>query len=265
MLIDTHCHLSFKDFNIDRDEIIGQCLNPSNPSGQVWVINVGANYQTSKKAVEIAEKYDKGVYAAIAIHPHTVGKEKFDLNRFKELAKSKKVVAVGETGLDYAFCEDDKKIQELQKKIFVRHLELAKELKKPVIIHSRRLFPEILEIIKQVRSNKKQVTGVLHCYMGRWSYAEEYLKLGFYISFTGLITYARDYDKVIKNTPLDRIMIETDAPYLSPLRQAQGKPQRNTPLNVKYVAQKIAEIKQIPFDEVAKQTTKNAKELFNLV
>jgi len=249
MLIDTHCHLNFKDYDNDRDKIIGRCLDKD-----IWLINIGVDYESSKQVIKLAEKY-KGVYAAIAIHPHSVNKEKFNLNKFLELGKNKKVVAIGETGLDYMFCENDKKAQELQKKVFKQHLELAKKLKKPVIIHSRRLFPEILEIVKDYN-----IKGVLHCYMGRWSYAEKYLNLGFYISFTGLICYARDYDKVIKNTSLDRILIETDSPYLSP-----NKKDRNIPLNVKAVAKKIAEIKEISFKKVAEQTTKNAKKLFNLI
>jgi len=270
-LIDTHCHLNFSEFENDREEIIGRCLD-----NDIWIINVGADYKTSRKAVEIAEKYDKGVYphhqnfgvgvyASVALHPHNVQKEKFDISKYRTLAKYSKVVAIGETGLDYAFCEDDKKIQKLQQKVFIQHLELAKEVNKPVIIHSRRLFPEILEILK-THYSKLKTFGVLHCYMGRWSYAEEYLKMGFYISFTGLITYARDYDKVIKNCPLERILIETDAPYLTPIpiRKPENNP-RNEPQYVKYVAKKIAEIKGVSFDQVAEQTTKNAKELFNLV
>lgn len=259
MLIDTHCHLNFDEFENDREEIIGRCLN-----NDIWMINVGADYETSKKAVEIAEKYEKGVYASVALHPHNVGKEKFDIKKFKELVKNPKVVAIGECGLDYAFCENDEEIQKLQQKVFIEHLKLAKEVNKPVIIHSRRLFPEILKLITQ--NSLLKTRGVLHCYMGRWSYAEEYLKLGFYISFTGLITYARDYDKVIKNTPLDRILIETDAPYLTPepIRNPENN-SRNEPQYVEYVARKIAEIKELSFEQVAEQTTKNAKELFNLV
>jgi len=262
MLFDTHCHLNFDDFDSDRDEIINRCL-----SNDIYIINVGADYKTSKKAVEIAEKYEKGVYASVALHPHNVKPDKSSAFRrvdFLALAKKSKVVAIGECGLDYAFCENDEEIQKLQQKVFVEHLKLAKELNKPVIIHSRRLFPEILKLL---HVTGYMLRGVLHCYMGRWSYAEEYLKMGFYISFTGLITYARDYDKVIKNTPLERILIETDAPYLTPepVRQAQGKPpKRNEPQYVEYVARKIAEIKEIPFSKVAAQTTKNAKELFNL-
>ena len=255
MLIDTHCHLNFDEFENDREEIIGRCLDKN-----IWIINVGADYETSKKAAEIAEKYEKEVYSSIALHPHNVTKEKFDYKKYKDLAKSVKVVAIGECGLDYAFCENDEKIQKLQQEVFIEHLKLAKELNKPVIIHSRRLFPEILKLITQ--DSKLKTRGVLHCYMSRWSYAEEYLKLGFYISFTGLITYARDYDKVIKNTPLERILVETDAPYLTP-EPHRGK--KNIPDYVELVAKKIAEIKKIPFSKVASQTTKNAKELFDLV
>lgn len=257
MLIDTHAHLDFKDFKNDREEIIGRCL-----SNDIWIINVGVNYEACKEVIKIAEKYNKGVYAAVALHPDDIVKEKFKYKKMKELAQNPKVVAIGECGLDYGYCEDDEKIQKLQQKVFIEHIKLAKELDKPIIIHSRRLFPEILEIIKK----HPGIRGVLHCYMGRWSYAEEYLKLGFYISFTGLITYARDYDKVIKNCPLEMILIETDSPYLipEPLRK-KDEIVRNAPENVKYVAQKIAEIKGISFDEVAEQTTQNAKKLFNLI
>jgi len=267
MLIDTHCHLNFDEFENDREKIIGRCLDKD-----IWIINVGADYETSKKAVGIAEKYEKGVYASVALHPHNVKPDKSSAFRrvdFLALAKKSKVVAIGECGLDYAFCENDEKVQKLQQRVFIQHLELAKELNKPVIIHSRRLFPEILKILQ---ATSYKLNGVLHCYMGRWSYAKEYLKLGFYISFTGLITYARDYDKVIKNTPLERILIETDAPYLPPHQIFGGRgltPEarqkiRNTPENVEYVARKIAEIKGLSFEQVAEQTTKNARELFGI-
>jgi TatD DNase family protein len=269
MLIDTHCHLNFKDFDSDRDEIIGRCLD-----GDIWLINIGVNYKTSQEVIEIAQKYEKGVYATVALHPHDVSgdgkreKEEFNYDKFLKLAKNKKVVAIGETGLDYQFCENDEKAQKLQQKVFIQHLELAKEINKPIVIHSRRTFPEILKIIQNSKfpASGGKIQGVLHCYMGRWSYAEEYLKLGFYISFTGLITYARDYDKVIKNMPLDRILTETDAPYLAPnpIRK-QGEIVRNEPKYVEHVVRKIAEIKGLNFDEVVAQTTQNAKELFNLV
>ena len=261
MLIDTHCHINFKDFDKDREEIINQCLKNG-----INIINIGVNYTASKEVIEIAEKYDKGIYATVAVHPHDVGESRdnnnFDYDKFLELAKNKKVVGIGECGLDYEFCENDLEAQKKQQEVFMEHLKLAQETNKPIIIHSRRLFPEILEIVKKY----PKVKGVLHCYMGRWSYAEEYLKLGYYLSFTGLITYARDYDKVIKNCPLDRILIETDSPYLTP-EPFRKKEEiiRNTPLNVELVAKKIAEIKGVSFEEVANQTTKNAQKLFNLV
>jgi len=265
MLIDTHAHLNFKDFDDDRDEIINRCLK-----NDIFVINIGTDLESCKKAIEIAEKYERGVYATVAMHPHNIelGPDKsFAFRRVADLAKSAKVVAIGECGLDYEFCENDIEAQKKQQEVFIQHLKLAQEVNKPIIIHSRRLFPEILQII-QTTNYKLQNTapGVLHCYMGRWSYAEEYLKLGFYLSFTGLITYARDYDKVIKNCPLDRILIETDSPYMIP-KPFRKKDEiiRNTPLNIEFVAKKIAEIKELSFEEVAEQTTKNAQELFNLV
>ena len=265
MLIDTHAHLNFKDFDNDREKIIKQCQ-----ANSIAVINIGVNYTASKEVIEIAEKYEN-CWATIAVHPHDVGEARdgneFDYNKFLELAKNPKVVGIGECGLDYEFCENDLEKQKKQQEIFIEHLKLAQEVNKPIIIHSRRLFPEILEIIRNSKFKIKNLgQGVLHCYMGRWSYAEEYLKLGYYLSFTGLITYARDYDKVIKNCPIDRILIETDSPYLIPNPlQKKDKIVRNTPLNVELIAKKIAEIKGISFEEVAKQTTKNTKELFNLM
>jgi TatD DNase family protein len=265
MLIDTHCHLNFKDFDSDRDEIIKKCQE-----NNIGIINIGVNYSASKEVIAIAEKHNEGVYATIAVHPHDVNdprdKTGFDYNKFLELAKHPKVVAIGECGLDYEFCENDLEAQKKQQEIFIQHLKLAQEINKPIIIHSRRLFPEILSIIRNSKFEiQNSGPGVLHCYMGRWTYAEEYLKLGFYLSFTGLITYARDYDKVIKNCPLDRILIETDSPYMTPepLRQ-KNMFVRNEPQNVKYIAEKIAEIKGISFSQVAKQTTKNAQKLFDL-
>jgi len=271
MLIDTHAHLNFKDFDDDRDEIIKQCQKNG-----IVVINIGVNYTASKEVIELAEKYSN-CWATVAVHPHDTNEPRdlpatasralqagnigFDYNKFLELAKHPRVVGIGECGLDYQFCENETEAQKQQQEVFMQHLKLAQEVNKPIIIHSRRLFPEILEIVKK----HPKVIGVLHCYMGRWSYAEEYLKLGYYLSFTGLITYARDYDKVIKNCPLDRILIETDSPYLTPdpLRK-KDEIIRNSPLNVELVAKKIAEIKGISFEEVAEQTTKNAQKLFNI-
>ena len=289
MLIDTHAHVNFNAYKDDADEVIRRSLDGSTGSPQTWIINVGSQYDTSKRAVEMAKKYKEGVYAAVALHPIHLGsskfidkeevdpflkfktrEEKFDKEKYKKLALNPKVVAIGETGLDYYHISEqrtansEQKIKELQKEVFKQHLELAKELNKPVIFHCRKAYQDLLNEL-QVSSFKLQ--GVLHCFMGKKGQAEEFLKIGFYLGFNGLITYCRDYDAVIKNIPLERILIETDCPYLTPtpIRQAQGKPQRNEPLYVKYVAEKIAEIKEISFEKVAQQTTKNAKKLFNLV
>ncbi len=268
MLIDTHAHINFNAYKDDADEVIRRSLE-----NNVWMINVGSQCDTSKRAVEMVEKYPEGVYAAIGLHPIHVGpsrfvdeeelkiktrEEKFDKEKYRELAKSQKVVAIGETGLDYYHAEDEK-TKNLQKEVFIKHLELASELKKPVIFHCRKAYDDLLY---EIQNTKYQIRGVLHCFMGRWSQAQEFLKMGFYLGFDGPITYCQDYDGVIKNTPLDRILVETDCPLLTP---APFRGQRNEPSYVKYIAEKIAEIKQVSFEKVAEQTTKNAKELFNLI
>lgn len=288
MLVDTHAHVNFNAYKDDADEVIRRSLE-----NDVWMINVGSQYSTSKRAVEMTEKYKQGVYAAVALHPIHLGPSRFidkqevnpvksrkagaarqqfnrvkfktkqeyyDNSNYRSMAKNPKVVAIGETGLDYYYAEETAK--ELQKEVFKQHLELANELNKPVIFHCRKAYDDLLEILRAA-INDRQLTikGVLHCYMGKQSQAEEFLNMGFYLGFNGLITYCRDYDKVIKNTPLERILIETDCPYLTP-EPYRGK--RNEPLYVKYVAEKIAEIKGISFEKVAEQTTKNTKELFGI-
>lgn len=268
MLIDTHAHVNFNAYKDDADEVIRRSLE-----NDIWMINIGSQYDTSKRAIEMVEKYKEGVYAAIALHPIHLGsskfvdeeevqfktkEEKFDKEKYKELASNSKVVAIGETGLDYYYVNEDEKTKDLQKKVFRQHLELAKELNKPAIFHCRKAYNDLLSELQAI-SHKPQ--AVLHCFMGKKSQAEEFLKMGFHLGFNGLITYCRDYDKVIKDTPLDKILIETDCPYLTPVPH-RGK--RNEPLYVKYVVEKIAEIKGITFEKVADQTTKNARELFGI-
>lgn len=283
-MIDTHAHINFNAFAEDGDEVMKKALK-----NNVWLINVGSQHSTSWRAVEYAQKYQDGVYAAVGLHPiHLKGKkikeeidsleeiefetkpEVFEYDKYKELAKWPKVVAIGEVGLDYYHLDKEniEEQKENQKKNFIQHLELAKELDKPVIIHCREAHEDVLEILKfQVGTSSSQAKtsfkfqGVVHSFSGRWNQAEEYFKLGFYISFNGLITFARDYDEVIKNAPLERLLIETDCPYLTPVPY-RGK--RNEPSYVKYVAEKIAEIKGISFEEVAETTTKNARKLFKI-
>lgn len=269
MLIDTHAHVNFNAYKNDADEVIRRSLD-----NHIWMINIGSQDDTSKRAVEIAEKYEKGVYAAVALHPIHLGpqkfvdeeevkfktrEEQFDISKYRTIAKSQKVVAIGETGLDYYHVEDEK-IRELQKEVFIKHLALAKELNKPIIFHCRKAYDELLKELK-TQSAKRKIRGVVHCFMGKWSQAAEFLRLGFYLGFDGPITYCRDYDKVIKNCSLERILVETDSPYLTP---EPFRGQRNEPLYVKYVAQKIAEIKEVSCEKVAEYTTKNARELFRI-
>ena len=176
---------------------------------------------------------------------------------------------MGEIGLDY-FDNITEKAKEKQKQVFMEQLDLARQMDKPIIFHCRKAYNDLIELLEifsfgcsncMMSCAPNKLRGVIHCFMGRLSQSEKFLEMGFHISFNGLITYARDYDKVIKNTPLDRILIETDAPYLTP-EPHRGK--RNEPLYVKYVAEKIAEIKGIKYNQVAKQTTKNARELFGI-
>jgi TatD DNase family protein len=278
MLIDTHSHLNFSAFKNDREEVIKRCSD-----AEVGIVNVGSQYSTSKRAVEIAEKYGEGIWAAIGIHPaHLFGesfevkkegikiradREKFDRDKYFELAKSKKVVAIGETGLEFhelkEKTDDEKeKIVKMQTENFLSHIDLACELDLPMIIHCREAYKEILDILtSEKKKYGKKLRGVMHSYLGRLTYAEEFNKLDFLIAFNGIVTYARDYDKVIKNVDLKYILTETDCPWLTPVPH---RGERNEPVYVKFVAEKIAELKGIRFEEVAKTTKENAKRLFGI-
>ncbi len=253
MYVDTHAHLNFEAFEKDYRDVINRAL----AADVKGIINVGSNFETSKKAIEIAEKYDKGVYAAIGLHPIHVKDEEFDEAAFLKLAKNKKVVALGETGLDYYY---DKSSAKLQKEIFRKFLQMSHAVSKPVILHSRDAGEDVLSVLMEERPEPR---GVMHCFPGDWPYAKVILDMGLYLSFTGLITFSKNYGtfEVIKNTPLDRLMIETDCPFMTP-EPYRGK--RNEPAFVIEVAKKIAEIKKLPLEKVAEQTSKNAIKLFKL-
>jgi len=274
MIIDTHSHVNFNAYKGDRDEVIKRTL-----AGGVWMINVGTKYETSKSAVELAEKNESGVYAAIGLHPiyaaaefqkiktdpdegeFLVKEQDFDKEKYKDLAKSKKVVGIGEIGLDYYYRPKSAiKLGEFkakQKKVFMEELDLAKELSLPVIIHVRMAHEDVISILEKYSG----LRGVIHCFTGTWEQAQKYMSLGFYIGINGII-FKFNIDEVIKQTPLDKILVETDCPYLTPT--AEGKDARNEPLFVKHVIQRIAELKGISFDEVASATTDNAKKLFKI-
>lgn len=260
LLIDTHAHVNFSDFKKDYKEVIKRALDEG-----AGMIIVGAYGDASKRAVEIAEEYESGVYAAVGQHPGT--KEEFNYDYFLKLAKHEKVVGIGECGLEYFHIKDEQAHQR-QKDIFAKHIELAKEVKKPLIIHCREAHDDLLKLLYANSHNLNTNAGAMHFFTGTLEQAKKYIELGFYISFSGVITFlplrranANAYDEVVKNIPLEKILIETDCPYAAPVPH-RGK--RNEPQYVKYVAQKIAEIKELPFEEVAEQTTQNARELFKI-
>lgn len=278
MLFDTHAHVNFAAFRDDADEVLKRCSDQ-----KIGVINIGSQFSTSKRAVEMAEKYETGVWAAVGLHPGHLfpqnlsesdygekfksSAEKFDWEKYSELAKNEKTVAVGETGLEFQELKkkdksDAAKIIEMQKNNFLEHIKFAAEFNLPMIIHCREAYKEVLEIItSEKKKYGEKLRGVMHSYLGRLSYAEQFNKRGFLIAFNGIITYARDYDKVIKGIALENILVETDCPWLTPVPY---RGQRNEPAYVKLVAEKIAEIKGVSFDEVADRTTKNTRELFHI-
>ncbi len=276
MLIDTHAHLNFNAFKDDANKIIDQCFK-----NNIWMINVGTQYLTSERAVQIAQKYPEGVYAAIGLHPiHAIAHqvdvnevspsfksrpEEFDIDKYRELAKSKKVVAIGEIGLDYSYTKTGKD-KRAQKKAFIAQIRLAQELSLPFIIHCRDAWQDVIEILEQYYGktqaiNNQKLNGVAHFFSGTIEDGKKLLDMGFLVSFTGVITFTKDYNKVIKEIPLEKIMIETDCPYVTPV-PFRGK--RNLPLYVEYVARKIAEIKNVSFEKIAEITTRNAKNLFRI-
>ena len=277
MLIDTHSHLSFKAYNADREDVIKRTREAG-----VVCIDVGTKYETSKLAVELAEKNER-IYAAIGMHPFHIKTdllklrtdeaegnfaplgEEFDKEKYKELAKSKKVVAIGEIGLDYYYrpkgTAKKEKFKQKQKEIFIQQLDLAKELDLPVIVHCRMAFDDVYEILKD-----RNLRGVVHSFTGSLEEAKRFIDLGYYIGINGII-FKLNIDEVIKGCPLDKILIETDCPYLTPPQagRPKGHPEtRNEPVFVKYVAEKIAELRELTIEEVTEETAENAKKLFGI-
>jgi TatD DNase family protein len=271
MIIDTHAHLNFSAFDEDREAVIKRAID-----GGVWMINAGTKYSTSKKAVEIASSFD-GVYASVGLHPSSLDtglikkrfddeeeangekEESFDKDKYLELAKSDKVVAIGEVGLDYWYrpkgAAKKQSFKDNQKEVFLQNYEIAQELDLPLIIHCRVAHEDLWETIKDIN-----IKGVLHCFTGSVEEMDKYLSKGLYIGLNGLI-FNFDSDEVIKKVPLEKVLVETDCPYLTP---PAFEGQRNEPLFIKEVVKEIARIKGLSFEEVEEQTTLNAKKLFNI-
>ncbi|MBT4121217.1 MAG: TatD family hydrolase [Candidatus Magasanikbacteria bacterium] len=276
MLIDSHCHIQFNAYKDDYDEVIKRCIEKNT------ILNtVGTQKETSKKAVDFAEKYDN-IYATIGLHPIHLfpthvdeeessfisREEDFDEEYYGELAKSEKVIAVGECGIDLFHLPKDKSLEEVlkkQKEIFIKQADFAKKHNLPLVIHVRDAYKEILEVLDP------ETKGVVHCYTGNWQNAQKFLDLGLYLGFTGIATFPAKKTspkpqeqllEVIKNCPLDRILIETDAPYLAPQKY---RGERCEPWMVEEVAKKIAEIKVLTEEEVRDVTVENAKRLFTKI
>ncbi len=253
-LVDTHAHLDFPRFDKDRKEVIKRAID----GGVKIIVNIGSSMTSSRNSVELSRRYNE-IYSVVGIHPHNA--DSFNLNvskKLKSLSENKKVVAIGEIGLDFHY---DNSPREKQKQAFRAQLRLAKSLDLPVVIHTRDADEETLEILKEENADK--IGGIMHCFASDKKMAREILDLGFYIAFGGLITFKNlnNLREVVKEVPINKILVETDAPYLTP-DPYRGK--RNEPLYVKYVAEKISEIKGLSKEEIAKKTTQNAKKVYNI-
>lgn len=253
MIFESHAHYDSQQFDEDRDELLKSM--PENGVGTI--VNSAADWDSVTEVVELAQKYPH-VYAAVGMHPTEVGD--LDEERFvylKSQCQKQKVVAVGEIGLDYYW---DKESHDVQKKWFIRQLELARELDLPVIIHSRDAAADTLEIMQKYAQGLR---GVIHCFSYSKELAREYVKMGFYIGVGGVVTFknGKKLKEIVEEIPLERILLETDSPYLAPI-PFRGK--RNSSIYIRYVAEEIANLKGISYEEVVAQTEENGKQLFRI-
>ncbi len=249
-MFDTHAHLTDPAFDLNRKQVIQNART----TGVKYIIAVGYDFMTSRASLELA-RAESDIFAAVGIHPHSAGEEQDDWVEIEKLAIQPEVVAIGETGLDYY---RDYAPHDLQKRLFKRHITLARKLNKPLIIHTRKSYDDALAILKEEDCH----FGVFHCFSGDANFARQVIKQGFYVSFSGSITYdGHKLKKVAVAIPQERILIETDCPYLAP---EPLKGQRNEPAYVKFIAQKLAEIFSQPVKVIAEQTTRNAINLFGI-
>ena len=254
MIFESHAHYDDTAFEQDRHQL----LSEMNDNGIEYIINVSSDLESVRTTLEIVEKYDF-MFAAVGIHPSDSAE--LDEEKYKwleEQARKSKVVAIGEIGLDYYWEEPDREVQKIW---FIRQLELAKKLKKPVIIHSRDAASDTLSILQSKEA--EDVSGVIHCFSYTKETAKLLLEKGYYFGIGGVITFsnAKKLVEAVEYLPIDKILLETDSPYLAPVPN-RGK--RNSSLNIPYIAEKISEIKKIPYDVVVEQTNKNARELFQI-
>ncbi|MFH1426741.1 MAG: TatD family hydrolase [Candidatus Kerfeldbacteria bacterium] len=283
-LFDAHCHLNFRAYDNDWKEVANSSL-----SRDIGIINVGTNAATSRRAIELAHEFDDGVYAAVGLHPIHLAKdikeeeefdgvpynfmtkaEKFDEAVFRQFIEDDRVVAIGEAGLDYYHLEDYKtdemspdEFKTLQQDTLRQILRFAQLNDMPVIFHCRDAYIDLIRIIKEINGGGNAIRGVVHCFSGSIEEASAVLELGLYIGFTGIVTFpnAKDVQDVVRSVPLERILIETDAPYLAS-QPVRGK--RNEPQYVRFVADAIARLHKTTTDEVSAVTMKNVQDLFHV-
>ena len=254
MLFDSHAHLDDNKFSADREEVIEKIK----ASGVEYVVNIGDDISSSRRSVILAKRHPF-IYATVGVHPHNVeSMTEADIEELKLLASEEKVVAIGEIGLDYYY---DNSPRDLQKKWFKRQIEMALELSLPIAIHNRDSNEDCMQILRGY--DIKKIGGIMHCYSGSSEMAKELVKMGLCVSFAGPVTFKNNRRGVetVKEIPIEHILIETDCPYLAP-EPKRGT--RNDSSNVRYVAEKIAEIKGMTFEEVAKITCDNAKRVYKI-
>ncbi len=275
MIIDTHSHVNFNVYKNDADEVIRRSL-----VSDTWMIVVGTDYKSSTKAIELANKYEKGVYVTVGLHPTSFlfsgdeadfsDKEMFNIQAYEKLAKFDKVVAVGEIGLDYYHLEKDEKLKERkqeQAEIFFKQLLLATDNGLPAVIHCRDAHKDMISILTDFKKTYKdrlatnKPWAVIHCFSGNEEQAWKYFNLGVIISFTGLITFNSQWEELIRKMPMDKFLVETDAPFMTPVPN-RGK--RNEPEYVKYVVEKIAKIKDVPVKRIEEAARDNTKRIFGI-
>lgn len=274
--IDTHAHVNFSAYKNDAEEVIKRALD-----NEIWVVNVGSQSTTSKRAVEMAGKYDEGVYAIVGIHPLHLSKsyhdeeelgpggasgftsagENYDHDFYFSLAVDPKTLAIGEVGLDYHHFNDGDDIESLknkQKETLIEFIKLANEVRKPLMVHCWDAYDDLLNILSAYPVTRK---GVIHSFVGSFRTAKKFIELGYYIGINGIVTYSSDFNRLLREVPLERIVSETDCPYLAP---GIHKGERNEPLLVREVVSHIAKIKDLPEKEVREVILANSKLILGL-
>lgn len=254
-LVDTHCHIDGAEYDRDRDEMIARASR----AGVRLLVNMGDSLESSRRSVEMAARHEN-VYTGVGVHPEEAFPfTRADDDRLAALAGKTRVIAIGEIGLDY-YWEKNQDKRQLQRDIFIRQLALARDLNLPVCIHDREAHGDLLKVLQ---TEGKENRGVVHCFSGSLELARELLKLGWYLGVDGPVTYgnAKKSLEIVREIPLDRLLLETDSPYLTP-HPYRGR--RNEPGLVRLVAEKIAELREIPLAELAAQTTRNAREIYGL-